>query len=216
MLLDDIDDLPLELQVKLLRVLQEGVISPVGGVEERKVDVRVVATTKVDLEKAVAEDKFRPDLFYRLRGLEIDLPPLANRGDDVLALADLFLKKCAALESRPNKALEPAAAQLLLRYSWPGNVRELRRAMESAFVMANGDDIKAKSLPDFLRRDESQQGEFSLNLDHVDAVDLPALVQSFENQLIQWGLQRGKGSQSKAARALGLPRTTLQSKMGHM
>jgi DNA-binding NtrC family response regulator len=216
LLLDDIDDLPLELQVKLLRVLQEGVISPVGGGKERHVDVRVVATTKVDLEKAVAEDKFRPDLFYRLRGLEINLPPLANRGDDILALADLFLKKCAALESRPNKLLEPAAAQLLMRYTWPGNVRELRRAMESAFVMANGDDIKAKSLPDFLRRDESQQGEFSLNLEHVESVDLPALVQSFENQLIQWGLQRGMGSQSRAARALGLPRTTLQSKMGNM
>lgn len=216
LLLDDIDDLPLELQVKLLRVLQEGVISPVGGAKERKVDVRVVATTKVDLEQAVAEEKFRPDLFYRLRGLVIDLPPLASRGDDVLALADLFLKKCAALESRPNKALEPAAAQLLMRYTWPGNVRELRRAMESAFVMANGDDIKAKSLPDFLRRNESQQGEFSLNLDHVEAVDLPALVQSFENQLIRWGLERSKGSQSKAARALGLPRTTLQSKLGHL
>ncbi|NQU49828.1 MAG: sigma-54-dependent Fis family transcriptional regulator [Planctomycetes bacterium] len=216
LLLDDIDDLPLEIQVKLLRVLQEGVVCPVGGVREKKVDVRVMATTKVDLEEAVAQKKFRPDLFYRLRGLEINLPPLANRGDDVLTLADLFLKKCATLEGRPNKFLEPAAAQLLLRYSWPGNVRELRRAMESAFVLANGSDIKPQSLPEFLQRDQTQHGAFTLNLDNVSSVNFPELIQSFEVQLLQWGLQRGGGSQSKAARALGLPRTTLQSKLGHL
>ena len=214
--MDDIDDLPLEIQVKLLRVLQEGVVCPVGGVREKRVDVRVMATTKVDLEEAVAQKKFRPDLFYRLRGLEIDLPPLASRGDDVLTLADLFLKKCATLEGRPNKFLEPAAAQLLLRYSWPGNVRELRRAMESAFVLANGSDIKPQSLPEFLQRDQTQHGAFTLNLDNVNSVNLPELIQSFEAQLLQWGLQRGGGSQSKAARALGLPRTTLQSKLGHL
>ncbi len=146
----------------------------------------------------------------------VDLPSLASRGDDVLALADLFLKKCATLEGRPNKMLEPAAAQLLLRYSWPGNVRELRRAMESAFVLANGSDIKPNSLPEFLRRDQSQHGAFTLNLDNVDSVNFPELIQSFETQLLQWGLQRGSGSQSKAARALGLPRTTLQSKLGNL
>ncbi len=215
LLLDDIDDLPLELQVKLLRVLQEGTIQRVGGREELSVNVRVIATTKVDLEQAVEDNEFRPDLFYRLRGLEIHLPPLCERGGDVLLLADMFLRTCAAEQGSDPKSITAGAADLLRRYRWPGNVRELRRAMESANVLARGGEITTESLPDFLQRVRNGTGNFSLSLDQCESLSLPDLITEFESAVIQWGLTKAAGSQSRAAEILGLPRTTLQSKISH-
>ncbi len=214
LLLDDIDDLPAELQVKLLRVLQEGTISRVGSTDEIHVDVRVIATTKVDLEQAVEAHRFRPDLFYRLRGLEINLPPLCQRGDDILLLADHFLRLAAAQEGVPAKSLAPDAAQLLRQYRWPGNVRELRRAMESAFVLATSTQVDCSSLPNFLHR-EKAQGAFQLQLQGQTNLSLPDLVHEFEMAVVDWAMEQTGGSQSAAAKLLGIPRTTLQSKLGH-
>lgn len=212
LLLDDVDDLPLELQVKLLRVLQEGTIVRVGSTEEIVVDIRIIATTKVDLEEAVDQGRFRPDLFYRLRGLEIHLPPLRERNEDVLVLADHFLQRfCPAGEE--SKRLTPEAGQMLMAYPWPGNVRELRRAIESAIVLAGIGDIEAQALPDFLQRRRDGSGRFQLDLGDCTEVSLPDLVEEFERELIQWALSRSGGRQGKAAEMLSIPRTTLQSKL---
>jgi DNA-binding NtrC family response regulator len=215
LLLDDIDDLPKDIQVKLLRALQEGYIRRVGGTEEISIDVRVIATTKVELEAEVKADNFRPDLFYRLRGLEIHLPALRERGDDVLVLADAFLHRYAIEISQGVKNLTPDAAQKLRDYSWPGNVRELRRAIESSCVLAANDQISIDSLPEFLTRKNNGSSSFTLQLDHCDSVNLPTLVHDFEVAVMQWALSRCSGGQSQAARMLGVPRTTLQSKLGH-
>jgi len=215
LLLDDIDDLPLELQVKLLRVLQEGTIVRVGNTQEINVDIRIIATTKVDLEEAAEANRFRPDLFYRLRGLELHLPPLRERNADILMLANHFLKRFSPPGS-PLKGLTAEAGQMLMRYPWPGNVRELRRAMESAMVLAGAGEITPQALPSFLQRERSSSGSrFTLNLGDCTEISMQDLMLDFEKALIQWGLSKAAGSQSKAAQILGIPRTTLQSKLGN-
>jgi DNA-binding NtrC family response regulator len=214
LLLDDIDDLPLEIQVKLLRVLQEGTIVRVGSTEEIAVNIRIVATTKVDLEEAAEANRFRPDLFYRLRGLELHLPPLRQRNEDILMLADHFLRLFSPAEG-PLKGITPEAGQMLMRYPWPGNVRELRRAIESAIVLAGSGDITPLALPEFLQRQREGNGRFTLNLSECAEISLHDMMLDFEKELVKWGLEKAGGSQSKAAQILGIPRTTLQSKLGN-
>lgn len=212
LLLDDVDDLPLDLQVKLLRVLQEGCLVRVGGSEEIHVNVRVVATTKVDLTKAATGGLFREDLLYRLRGLEIHLPPLRHRGDDVLVLAQQFLRVLSA-DTDASPGLTAEAAAFLRRHHWPGNVRELRRAMESATVLARSGDIAVQHLPSHLGADPQVLRPYVLHLDDADVVKLSELVRQFEQDVMDWALQKAHGQQSGAARILGIPRTTLQSKL---
>ena len=217
LLLDDVDDLPLEIQVKLLRVLQEQVLTRVGGTEEVPVDVRIVATTKQDLEGLVAQRLFRDDLFYRLRGLEIHLPPLRERGDDVILLAQHFLDLLAAREKVAPKHLASDASELLLRHSWPGNVRELRRAIESAFVLCPGAEVTTPFLPEYLRQldlpEAASMALFTSHLDRVQSLDFSKQVERFERTLIQWAMTNSGGNKSKAAAALNLARTTLLSKL---
>ena len=214
-LLDDVDDLPLNIQVKLLRVLQEGSIQRVGGAGELPVDVRVVATSKKDLSQCVADGEFREDLYYRLRGLEIDLPRLADRGDDVLLLAQHFLKTTALLEKRAPAHLSVEAAEVLRAYAWPGNVRELRRVMESADILAGGAEIRAEHLPQSVPKKAGKQGSglFALNLEGSDVVPLNSLLEKFEDAVIRWALEKAGGQQKRAAELLGIPRTTLQSRL---
>ncbi len=211
LLLDDVDDLPRELQVKLLRVLQEGLVARVGSAEEFPVDVRVVATSKVDLAGAVAAGRFRADLYYRLRGLELALPPLRERGDDILLLAAHFLRLAAAGQGRPPARLSVAAASTLKAASWPGNVRELRRAMESADVLCGGGEVGAEHLPGAATR--TDEGPFVLRLPPGVPVRMPDLVRRFEADLIAWAMASAGGQQTHAAELLGVPRTTLQSKL---
>ncbi len=212
LLLDDVDDLPLDIQVKLLRAVQEGTLTRVGGTREIRVDVRVIATTKVDLDSLVREGKFRPDLFYRLRGLEIRLAPLRERGDDVLLLAEHFLR-IASAGSGAVKSLSPEAAQILRAYPWPGNVRELQRAMEAACVMARGDVIEPSALPQFLRSTGQPDELVTIRLEGREEVPFNDIVREVEKQLLEWALRVAGGKQSEAARRLGLPRTTFQSKV---
>jgi len=212
LLLDDVDDLPLDIQVKLLRVLQDGTLFRVGGEEQISVDVRVVATSKVDLADAVADRRFRDDLYYRLRGLEIHLPPLRTRGDDVLMLAHHFLAAHAITEETLVKTLSPEAANTLLRHGWPGNVRELRRVIEAATVLCPGDVIGAEHLPEALGA-TALSSPLQLHLDGVDRLDLPALVGELEESLIAWAMAQAGGNQSRAAELLGLPRTSLQTRL---
>jgi DNA-binding NtrC family response regulator len=213
LLLDDVDDLPAELQAKLLRVLQEGTLVRVGGDREVSVDVRVVATTKIDLGRRVEQGGFRSDLFYRLRGLEVQLPPLRERGDDVLLLAHHFLRSFAGESGSETKTLAADAAEALRRYAWPGNVRELRRAMESATAMSPGVEILAEHLPDYLGRGSPAARIFTLDLEGRSHVSLQEVVAQIEDELIGWAMGLAQGQQTRAAEILGVPRTTLQSKL---
>jgi DNA-binding NtrC family response regulator len=217
-LLDDVDDLPLNMQVKLLRVLQEGTLMRVGGSKETHVDVRIIATSKVDLASRVEAGGFRDDLFYRLRGLEIFLPPLRERGDDVLILAQHFLQLVAGREGRPPAQFTAAAADLMRNYPWPGNVRELRRSVESAFILSRGGDIEPVHFPLSMPRQRNAAAKsgdlFSLSLSGCSTVDMAKLTREFEEALLLWALSCADGQQAKAAELLGLPRTTFQSKLG--
>ena len=146
-LLDEVGDLPLAAQVKLLRVLQEGEIKRVGADEPHNVDVRVLAATNVDLMSGIKAGRFRRDLYYRLHVITIELPPLRDRGDDVLLLATYFLQKFARSMQREVKRLSPDAARALLRYDWPGNVRELEHFIEHAMVLTQSEIIAVADLP---------------------------------------------------------------------
>ncbi|NOY92757.1 MAG: sigma-54-dependent Fis family transcriptional regulator [Deltaproteobacteria bacterium] len=214
LLLDDIDDLPLELQAKLVRVLQEGTFARVGGDQPIRVDVRVVATTKVDLGEAVDAGRFRDDLYYRLRGLEIRLPRLRERGDDVMLLAQHFLSSISDSQGTPPKTLDRGAVAILRAHSWPGNVRELRRVIESAVALCrDGDTLTPAHLPDALTHRRSPSAIFSLRLEGAERIALPELLRQFEDEAIQWAMRQAKGSQTHAAEMLGIPRTSLQSKI---
>jgi DNA-binding NtrC family response regulator len=215
LLLDDVDDLPLDLQVKLLRVLQEGRFTRVGGTSEVVVDVRVVATTKVTLREAVAAGKFREDVYYRLRGLELRMPPLRERGDDALLLARFFLDQLAQRHGTEAMTLSAAAVSRLRRYCWPGNVRELRRTIEAAVVVCAGGEILPEHLPEDVQDVQVVDGEglFSLHLGACHDVPFQDVVHHFEDALIDWAMDQAAGQQGKAADLLGLPRTTLQSKL---
>lgn len=213
LLLDDADDLPPDIQAKLLRVLQEGSFFRVGGDSLIAVDVRVIATTKVDLAFRVQEQRFRDDLYYRLRGLEVHLPPLRERGDDVLLLAQHFLAALTATGKSTHKTLSAEAAAALREHPWPGNVRELSRVVESATVLCPGDLIGVEHLPE---RTGSLPpvSALMLRLEGLERVDLPSLIRELEDTAIHWAMSRSHGQQTRAAELLGLPRTSLQTRLG--
>ena len=213
LLLDDLDDMPLHLQVKLLRVLEEGTYLRVGGSREIKVDVRVVATTKTDLGQACDEGRFRTDLYYRLRALEMRLPPLRDRGTDILLLAEHFLRRLAA--NGTSYTLGSEAARRLMRFSWPGNVRELRHAMESVLAACPGGTIEVDHLPEFLTvaNGDGEGDLFTLHLGDCETIRLSDATREFEQALIQWAMRKAGGKQIRAAELLNVPRTTLQSKL---
>ena len=150
--LDEIGELELPLQAKILRVLQEHEIEPVGSRKPVSVDVRVVAATNRDLEKMVAEGKFREDLFYRLQVIPVHLPPLRERGGDVMDLARFFMHKFCQRDSRPEIAFSDEVCSIFKKYAWPGNVRELQNYMERMAVLVEGDEIRAEDLPDKVLR----------------------------------------------------------------
>ena len=150
--LDEIGELELSLQAKILRVLQEHEIEPVGSRKPVSVDVRVVAATNRDLEKMVAEGKFREDLFYRLQVIPVHLPPLRERGDDVMDLARFFMHKFCQRDNRPEIAISDEVCSIFKKYAWPGNVRELQNYMERMAVLVEGDELRAEDLPDKVLR----------------------------------------------------------------
>jgi DNA-binding NtrC family response regulator len=145
--LDEISEIPLELQAKLLRVLQENAITPLGSTKSCPVDVRVLCATNCDLRGLVEEGKFRADLYYRLNVVNLEVPPLRHRKEDVLPLAEYFLANQAAFYNEPPKVLSAAVKELLLNYTWPGNVRELANAIERAYVLSTGEEIQPAVMP---------------------------------------------------------------------
>ena len=215
LLLDDVDDLPLEIQAALLRVLQDGTFQRVGGTSELRVDVRVLATTKVDLREAAAARVFRDDLYYRLRALEVELPPLRERGEDVLLLAQHFLRGIARDGAAP-RALTPDAAAVLRAHAWPGNVRELRHVIEASVVSCAGSRVEPAHLPRFLSAQPTlaERSVATLDLDGRTSIPFAEVVGDVEQRLIAWALEQADGRQTRAAELLGLARTTFQSKLG--
>jgi len=145
--LDEISEIPLELQAKLLRVLQENAVAPLGSTKSYPINVRVLCATNCDLRSMVEESKFRADLYYRLNVVNLEVPPLRHRKEDILPLAEYFLANQAAFYSEPPKVLSPTVKELLVNYSWPGNVRELANAMERAYVLTTCEEIQPAAMP---------------------------------------------------------------------
>ncbi len=193
--LDEIGDLPLKLQVKLLRVLQEKEFERVGGVTTIKINVRIITATNRDLEKEVAEKHFREDLYYRLNVFPIFLPPLRDRKSDIMLLADYFLENFSKENGKKIKRISSLAIDLLSSYHWPGNVRELENCIERAVLICKTDTVQANHLPPSLQRiDTSDPPPESLSLDD--------LVNNYERELIIDALKKVRGNKSKAAKIL--------------
>jgi len=206
--LDEIGEMPLSLQVKLLRVLQAREYSPVGDNRILKADVRIVAATNVNLEAAVLAGTFREDLYYRLNVIHLAVPALRERSEDVPLLAQHFLSKAKEKMGKGGELeISRAAAQLLSEYQWPGNVRELENTIERAVLLCAGTSIDPKDLP---QRVCGLGTEKRITPRLPDTgIDLRNAVESFENQLIRQALERTKWNKKQAATLLGLNRTTL-------
>lgn len=207
--LDEIGELPISLQVKLLRVLQAHEYSPVGDTRTLRADVRVVAATNIDLEKAVAAGTFRQDLYYRLNVIHIQVPPLRRRVSDIPQLVAYFMVSAAEKTGRQPKALSPAAAQILATYDWPGNVRELENTIERAMLLCTADRIEPRDLPARIRGLGGENGDNAALTLPATGIDLRAAVESFENELIRQALDRTGWNKNRAALLLKLNRTTL-------
>ncbi|HEU5041987.1 MAG TPA: sigma-54 dependent transcriptional regulator [Gemmatimonadales bacterium] len=210
LLLDEVGDLPLELQAKLLRVLEEGEVRRVGGQQPRKVDVRVLAATAKALEQAVEQGEFRADLFYRLNVVRLHLPPLRERPEDVPALLTHFARQAAQRLGHPV-SVTPAALAALSHHSWPGNVRELRNAVERAAVLGGDRQLDAK---DFALGGVSLPGANNGANGHgTGPLDLKTQVEAVERQAIQRALEASGGNRRQAAGLLGISLRTLFYKM---
>jgi len=206
--LDEIGELPLSLQVKLLRVLQSREYSPVGDNRTLKADVRVIAATNVNLEDASRAGTFREDLYYRLNVIHVTVPPLRDRMEDIPLLVQHFLKRAGERTGRRRiRFLSRAAASLISQYSWPGNVRELENTIERAVLLCGSDTIEPKDLPARVCG-LGQEKRISPRLPDT-GTDLRAAVENFENQLIRQALERTNWNKKQAAQLLGLNRTTL-------
>lgn len=212
--LDEIGEMSPKLQVKLLRVLQERKVEPVGSTRTIDVDVRVIAATNKDLREEVRAGRFREDLFYRLQVVPVELPPLRSRGSDIVILARHFLQRFATEQLGRSISLTPAAEAQLLAYHWPGNVRELENLIERLAVLSERSAIEAADLPDYISGTPAQCHVVEVQ-EHIpsDGVDFNALVDQYETRLIRLALERTQGNKKAAARLLKLNRTTLVEKI---
>ena len=206
--LDEIGELSLSLQPKLLRVLQEGEIEKLGASAPILVDVRIVSATHQDLESRVKEGSFREDLWYRLNVIPLRLPPLRERAEDISVLAEHFLMKHASKHGRAVPRMEEDLLQRLENYDWPGYVRELENTLERLVVLCRGDSISAADLPATLQRRDPTYGGLKINLPARGIV-----LEEVERGLLEEALHRCQGNQTAAARFLGISRQTLLYRM---
>ena len=203
--LDEVGDMPLTMQVKLLRVIQEKTFLRVGGVDPIPVDVRFIAATHRDLKEDVKSGFFRQDLFYRLNVITIHLPPLTDRDGDILLLANHFLAQKSQAMKKDIRGIEREAMDLLCQYSWPGNVRELENVVERAVALENGPSILVADLPEYIRN-------LSIETYRHNPSAIPTLEEQEKNYL-QWVLKKCEGNKTKAAKLMGIDRVSLWRKM---
>ncbi len=206
--LDEISELPIMLQAKLLRAIQEREIRRVGATKPIAVDVRIIAATNLDLAEEVKAKRFREDLYYRLNVIEIRLPPLRERREDIPLLVDAFLKKCAEARGKQVQGVSEAALALLVDYAWPGNVRELENVIERAVTLSRGAKIMPEDLPSAI---QGARGERRI-LD--EAVERTLSLEAMEKEYILRILEKTGGNKYKAAHILGIDRKTLYRKLG--
>jgi DNA-binding NtrC family response regulator len=204
LLLDEISEMRLDLQSKLLRVLQEHEFERVGGHQAIRVDVRLIATTNRDLKHEAEAGRFRSDLYYRLNVMPIRTPPLRERKEDIPLLVAAFLKEFSQENGKPIEGIDPKARQALYNYSWPGNVRQLRNSVESAVVLSKGTTITLEDFPPNLR---GESGNDTLRL------PLGASLAEMEKEVIRSTLAREGGNKSRTAEVLGIGRKTLHRKI---
>ena len=203
--LDEVGETSPAIQVKLLRVLQEREIIPVGGTQPIKVNVRLIAATNADLERAVQEDRFRADLFYRLNVIPVMIPPLRRRRDDIPLLVDYFLER-ASQKTKRKKTISSAAMELLAAYDFPGNVRELENIMERAVILQDGDQIEADDLPDKVRVHAPNRGRLGIERAQMTLEDL-------EKEYLTAVLEETNWQKKKASSILGINASTLYRKI---
>lgn len=205
--LDEIGNTSLAIQVKLLRVLEEKKITPVGETKPISIDVRLICATNADLEEEVKAGRFRPDLFYRLNVIPVAIPPLRERVEDIPLLVDRFVEKFCERHQLGSKDVQPEVYNILSAYSWPGNVRELENTIERAVLLSKGGVLTAKSFPDNV-----VSGKAEGLVSHAEP-KTPTL-ESIEKAYIHWVLDKSEGNKSKAARILGIDTSTLYRKLG--
>lgn len=203
--LDEVAELPLALQPKLLRVLEERRVRPLGSSQEISCDVRILTASHRDLKEAVSVGDFRDDLFYRLNVIELQLPPLSQRGNDILLLANRFIAELAPQFSKQVEGLAAPAAARLLAWPWPGNVRELRNVIERALALCRHNQITIEDLPEGLQQQKSRQSFLTNNRE----MSLAELEKAYISQV----LQQVEGNRSLAAKILGIDRKTLYRKL---
>jgi DNA-binding NtrC family response regulator len=203
--LDEISDIPPSTQIKLLRFLQDEEFERVGGSVTLKVDVRIISATNKSLEDLVRDDRFRDDLYYRLKVVTIDVPPLRERSEDIPIIINYYLKRFSEIHNKKIKAITPKAMKILNAYDWPGNIRELMNCIESSVVMTNRENIDVESLPSFLfvGREKGKDGKSVGNLHNI------------EQKAIIDALKKAKGNKALAARQLGIGLRTLYRKLEH-
>lgn len=209
--LDEIGTMSLALQAKLLRVLQEREFTPLGSEESRKVDVRVIAATNVNLQREIKENRFRDDLFYRLNVIPVRIPPLRERKEDIVELIDYFNTRFSNLMGFPPIRFEPRAIKAVFEYEWPGNVRQLENFVERMIVLQpEGGVVRFEELPGEIRnRQDLEENIYDLE----KGIDLKQLVENMERSYILRAMESSNGVKSEAARMLGLKRTTLIQKI---
>ncbi len=208
--LDEIGDMSPNTQAKVLRVLQEQSFERLGGTETLHVDVRLISATHKDLLKEIKEGNFREDLYYRLKVVEILLPPLRNRREDIIILAEKFIRYFSEKHRKNVKAISNDAVKVFTRYSWPGNVRELQNVIESSVVMANAETLEISDFPEEICNSDSNLS-FDYNLSFRDAKKI--VVDTFERDFVSRKLAENNGNISKTAEALGMHRQSLQHKI---
>jgi DNA-binding NtrC family response regulator len=209
--LDEVGDLSPSAQAKLLRVVEENRVTPVGTTTSRPVDVRLIAATNRPLEEMVGDGDFRQDLLYRLQVVTLRLPPLRERRADIPALAVHFIAELAARHDRPVRSLSTAARRALLAYDWPGNVRELRNVLERAVVLADGDEMDLSALPARVTGGAAAPGPVDAAIEGLPWTEArERAVEGFERSFLAAALERHGGNVSATARSLGLHRQSLQ------
>jgi two-component system NtrC family response regulator len=209
--LDEVGEMSLNLQIKLLRVLQEQEFQRVGGNKDIRVDVRIIAATNKDLKEEVDEGRFREDLYYRLNVVHIQAPPLRERRDDIPFLVAHFVDKFGAKLGRSIQTVDPEVMSSFYQYSWPGNVRELENVIERALVLCHGESITSEDIPPEIR--ESPEIEEGIDTLISWERGLPDTLEAIEERMIRQALKKSDNVQAQAAKILGISRSNLQYKM---